>query len=526
INVTSNQTAPNADLNGTKLTLKYTTPTLGEVTKDLTYNGSALSQKIPTGITYTLAGSALTGYNTPATLNRTAAGVTDSTSLNYTTERVTVNVSTDDGQTAVSGQTLTVTNTSTNAVLHSGAAGTGIVIKIPFGTPFKVSVNDLAKYTRPADQTFTAGSATRTVNVVYERIKSAQITFDKSISDPENITGEINSSIIADILAKFRRCLVKKTADGQVTLSYLRDDNSNFYEDGTAAILTGTEGDVMVHFPEFYYKYEKVDTNKFRYHFALQKIDDTYIKVSESLLGAYEAVSISNLLYSRSGVASSANISQANFKIHASNRGKGYGIINYEQHCVIAMMFFAKYGNRDSQAVLGVGVNSYTAPQGTSNPTGIVDTKNITNGHATFLGIEAVHGGKLEWVDGVVIDNYVWKITNPETGVVRQVTALSTSNIWIKEIAAAAGTYFDLIPIEAGGSQSTYYADFYQCATGSRVLARSSYSTNTNGGITYTYANNDSANTNANIGSRLIIRKFLICGSGLITCYLFRPQGD
>jgi len=508
LNVTSNQTAPNADLNGLKLTLKYTTPTLGEVTKELTYNSTALSQKIPTGIAYTLAGAGISGYNTPATLNRTAAGVTDSVSLHYTTERVTIHVSTDDGQAAVSSQTLTVTNTSTNAVLYSGAAGTGVVVKIPFGTPYKVSVNDLVKYNKPLDQTYTSGDASRTVSLVYERIRSAQITFDKSISDPENITGEVNSSIIAEILAKFRRCLVKKTAEGQVTIAYLRDDNSKYYEDGTAAVLTGSEGDVMVHFPEFYYKYEKVDDNKFRYHFALQKVDDTYIKVSESLLGAYEAYVTGNRPYSRSGQASTGNISQADWKMFASYRGQGYGIIDYEQHCVIAMMFFAKYGTRNSQAVLGVGVDSYTYLQGTSNATGMADTKNTTTGYATFLGIEAVHGGKYEWVDGVVIDNYVWKITNPETGTTRNITANQSSyNLWIREIAASTGPYFDVIPTEVSGSESTYYADRYLGNNVSGlVLARSYYSSNTDGGIAYTYAHNDSAYASASIGSRLAFR--------------------
>lgn len=41
----------------------------------------------------------------------------------------------------------------------------------------------------------------------------------------------------------------------------------------------------------------------------------------------------------------------------------------------------------------------------------------------------------------------------------------------------------------------------------SRVLARSYNSSNTNGGVAYTNANNDSSNANTNIGSRLKFRK-------------------
>lgn len=38
---------------------------------------------------------------------------------------------------------------------------------------------------------------------------------------------------------------------------------------------------------------------------------------------------------------------------------------------------------------------------------------------------------------------------------------------------------------------------------GSRVVARSNNNANTNGGVAYVNANNDSSNTNDNIGSRL-----------------------
>lgn len=41
----------------------------------------------------------------------------------------------------------------------------------------------------------------------------------------------------------------------------------------------------------------------------------------------------------------------------------------------------------------------------------------------------------------------------------------------------------------------------------SRVLARSNNSSNTNGGVAYTNANNDASNANTNIGSRLKFRK-------------------
>ena len=88
-------------------------------------------------------------------------------------------------------------------------------------------MDDFAGYTKPADQSFTANSASRSVSFEYAKIKDAGIVFDKSKSDPENITGEINSGVLATILSKFRRCLCKKTAEGKVAIAYLNNSNSN-----------------------------------------------------------------------------------------------------------------------------------------------------------------------------------------------------------------------------------------------------------------------------------------------------------
>lgn len=75
---------------------------------------------------------------------------------------------------------------------------------------------------------------------------------------------------------------------GEVFVCRLDDNDSNFYLDGSPADLTGQEGDVMVVFLEFWYKWYKVDDNKFLYHFADHNIDGTYIHVPQSLVGAYK----------------------------------------------------------------------------------------------------------------------------------------------------------------------------------------------------------------------------------------------
>ena len=507
ISLTSNQVQPDAKLNGTKISVQY-----GSVTKQLTWQGTTLSIKIPTGSDYTVTSPEVSGYNTPAAKQGTASGTTGSVSLTYTTEKVTINVSADDGA-SVSGQTLTVTNTDNGSQLYSGAAGSGIVLYLPFNTHYKVSVNAMSAYHPVLDQSFTAGTATRTVTVTYERIKTSRIVQDDSISDPENISGDVNGTIIQQIRAKIRRCLAKKSADGQMTIRYLRNDNSNYYDDGSAAKLDGTEGDVMVYFPTFYYKYESLGAYKFAYSFALDQLDSTWKKSSEFLLGAYEAYVTSNKVYSRSGVASTGNVSTDNFKSYARARGTGYQIIDYDMHKMIAWLFYSIYGSRHCQSICGSGTNSYTKETGQTNSIGNADTT-TANGNSmsiNFLGVENCWGNKYEWIDNVILNpssaNGVWRVTDTVTGATRDIAGMAPNNTWSYPKTVVAGEYLDIAIKEAGMSDSTGYADGQYISTNvSRVVARSCSYSDTYGGVASAYCSDASTYTYSNCGSRLAFR--------------------
>ena len=476
ITLSSNQGTGDTALIGKKVTVSY-----ADQSQELVWNGEALEVKLPMSVEYVVTPEAADGYASPEAQTYTAVGGNErEINLVYSCEKVTINVSTDDDADC-SGRTVTVKKTSGGDTIGSGT-GAQVVVKVPSGTGYTVSVDAFAGYLKPADQSFTANSASRNVSFEYEKIVDASIVFDKSVSDPENITGDINSGVIATILSKFRRCLCKKTAEGKVAIAYLKNDNSNQYEDGTTAKLDGTEGDVMVDFPEFYYKWEQVDSNKFRYRFAEYNVDGTFKHVPRSLVGAYKSYMTSNKLYSRSGVHPTVSKSSNDFDGYASARGQGYQRIDFQQHCVIAFMLYAKYGNRNLQAVLGAGgavSGSSATTTGTSNATGNADTQNETSKYACGLGLEGVFGGIYEWVKGVEINNRVWTITDPEGGT-RQVNA-GTSDGWITHVAAENGPYFDMVPTEVGGSDTTHYSDYYwQTSGGPLVLARSYNDSNTN----------------------------------------------
>ena len=98
------------------------------------------------------------------------------------------------------------------------------------------------------------------------------IKIDQTVGDGEKITNLDNStgydynteftpsSHILEVLSKRRCILAKKTAEGEMTCYPLHDENRNKYadsdsvENATDAVLTGSEGEVYVYEPHYWYK--------------------------------------------------------------------------------------------------------------------------------------------------------------------------------------------------------------------------------------------------------------------------------
>lgn len=155
------------------------------------------------------------------------------------------------------------------------------------------------------------------------------ITLAKGVSDPSKIVS-IDGDGMEDFLKRFRRCLMKSTKDYHANICYLNDSDSNYYYDGSDANLNGFNIDVMVYFPEFWYKGES-DSSSHKIHISTSPIDG-YHHAPASLVGAYKGYVLNSELYSYSGVSRSTSISMANFHIYSRNRGKGFHLIDYMQH--------------------------------------------------------------------------------------------------------------------------------------------------------------------------------------------------
>ncbi len=339
------------------------------------------------------------------------------------------------------------------------------------------------------------------------------ITINQTTTDPASmIMGNINGTAIQWIRSNTHRVLGKYTAENTVSYCQLLDTDSTKYFDGTTAILTGDEGDVFVKLPTFYYKATETSTDVWQIGFAQSKPDDTWKTWDgNDLIGAYEAYNSSSKLYSRSGVASTGSVSQANFKTYARARGTGYTLVKWKHHCMIAFLFYALYGNTNSQAICGAGTSSNTKQTGGTNALGMEDTVaggNGDSGSINFLGLENWWGNKYEWIDNVVVDARVWKVTEDD-GTVRQAGTGGSSSYYISKVLI--GENLDMIPTAVDGNNTEGYCDdYYQSSNSNRVVARSSYGSLFSSGIACVSANNDSSNTSKYHGSRLAFRGTLV----------------
>lgn len=330
-------------------------------------------------------------------------------------------------------------------------------------------------------------------------------------SDPSKmITGDVNGEIIQWIRQNSHRVLAKKTGEGTVTYIELDDTNSNKYAaDGSEAKTDGTEGDVFVKLPTFYYHGTEGDNVEIK--FSKTPFEDSVEWDTNILIGAYEAYNNNGKLYSKSGVQSSGKISHANCKSYAAARGKGYQLVDWQMHCVLGCLFYAVYGNTNSQAICGSGTNSYTKICGETNSLGMTDTKAETDGNTmsiNFWGLENWWGNKYEWIEGIESTGKdTVQILSPDPSSGRSFTWYSNPGFGKHY---RFGKYLDLSNDVTGSgsdSDSTYYCDFnYGPYTPARVVGRSSSSTDTNGGVSFAFANDDSSLTDTMHGSRLAFR--------------------
>ena len=253
--------------------------------------------------------------------------------------------------------------------------------------------------------------------------KTYTVRIDLNNSDPEasceymdNAIGKIpgydgwkNTNLIKSI----KPCVLG--ADGTVQY-YLQKDNYTLKEDGTASVLDGTDGDVMVEIPKIGYRlwndenYQYIsvtnDPAKADYCYYAHSLNSTG-DCDKIYYGVYYGYVNSNNLYSRSEVSPTVSTSLINFRIYAANRGTGYSLESFFPRTLMQCLYVIMYKNLDSQTALGQGLTNVSAKVntgGTNSQSFCYGTASGTD-QVKFLGIEDFWGNLYGWLDGIYCDS-------------------------------------------------------------------------------------------------------------------------
>lgn len=454
------------------------------------------------------------GYKTPEPLEFTTGGTPVVYSVTYETEVVNVILSAWDGASVV-GQTVTINGTSYTW------NGTTISHKVPYGVEYSVSANSKDGYTEP-DEKFTASQPVRNVAAIYSAIVGSWITLNQTITDPSTmLSGNINGEHIQLIRNNSHRYLGKYTADGVMTICQLDDSNSNLYADGSTADLTGADGDVFMKLPKFYYsaKEKSKDVWDIGFYYGDSAPSLAWMEWDGTdLIGAYKCTMVNSKLYSRSGTTM-RDETYNNINNAAAARGSGFSSMKWKYHCIMAFLFYAMYGNMNSQACLGNGWS--TSKTGNTDILGMEDTVAGNEGAINFWGLESWWGGGTEVIGNVVynpeiIDKSVHIIEDDGTERIITPPDIATNNFFMSR--AMIGKHLDLFPsssFTADGSSSnsatTGYCDqvYITMSSTARILTRSGHGSSESYGVAYISATN-TYNTTYTGKSRLCFRGNLI----------------
>lgn len=444
----------------------------------------------------------------------------DSSSI-YAYIKVVLKTDREENVNFLDGTRVTITDVTTSEETYSTwYGGDPIVFRVYANKPYDISVSDVSGYITPESEfVFAASYVDRDIEFTYQYMDRSYIDIYFGASDPAAIYGDVNKGVIAELVSEFRRCLVKKTGEGEVTICYLHELNSTYFYDGTSSLgVYDTYGvDTMVYFPEYYYKIVKnvFIKDSIRIYISKYKVDDEYIYVPSCLVGVYKASYYSNKMISRPSSYAQYSSNKDAFKTYASARGTGYQIIDYNQHCTIALFLYAKYGRRDLRNVLGYR-NSKVGSTGWSTSLGNKDSDSNPNPDYGSVGLclENVYDGGYEIMDGITFNRNVYintyTITNLD-GSTRTITKnVNNTDGYIRNIVAEeGGSFFDVLPTNNGGNSSTYYTDyFYGIASTDCLLVRGSLDIQKCGPIALYCLGFNSGDTN--ITSRLAFRGSII----------------
>lgn len=267
--------------------------------------------------------------------------------------------------------------------------------------------------------------------------------------------------------------------------------------DGSASVLTGEDGDVMVKVPAYYLKITMEPYGQPRY-----EIDDTipdryatngrpgffvhpaFLTKSGKvkpyiLIGAYKGYILNNQLRSISGVKPSTSQTISSFTDKA-RQGRNTGttkhdITRFYERMALNLLFYFEFGTLDGQTAVGQGWSSGNTE---SNITGTTNSLGDRSGYVgeingkasiRWRGIEDYWGNVWEFVNGFMISDIGYHYTNDITKFLNMGAmetyakdlSVKVPNGYITDMEKIPGKEWMIIPKSTGGSASTYWCNYF-----------------------------------------------------------------
>ena len=291
---------------------------------------------------------------------------------------------------------------------------------------------------------------------------------------PATMGGSFNWGSWADKwpFNEIKPCLVKNRA----VVGYLNPNNYLEFEDGTPAdIMSGDAGDCMVEFPKMYLGMstdaQGLTTVTITNDETVEGVyDDAFVykgkSYSKFYVGAFKGYVLNNKLRSLSGKSPTTNRTIGQFRTAAQANGEGYEQTQWYQLMLRQALYILLFKNLNSQAALGAGVTSISSKTNTggSNSNGVNYGSTSSSVQVKCLGIEDFWGNIDERVDGIatgLLNIYTAKGGRyNDDAVGYDVAKTIEADVNWDYMSKAEGTReLGFVPLQAAGSESTYYCD-------------------------------------------------------------------
>jgi len=447
---------------------------------------------------------------------------------------------TNSGGTAISGATVTITDTTDSSITFSGTTDTNgrFYKEVNEGT-YSVSISEVSNYLIPAAQEIEA--SVNEANYVYMVYQSASVVYgvkiDLANSNPEtSVTYTDDAASFSKSYMDFandvfvdngwenrfpfnqiKPCLFK---DGAV-VKYLNPNNYAKDTDGNDVIITGADGDVMIEIPKIYYRLVKDASYQYiqisdQPQTGFCCLAHTYKGVVKNkvYIGAYQSYYDGTKARSVSGVSATGSVSLNTWRTYSQAQGTGYENFYWNLLVLLQALFTIRFKNLDSQTALGYGwcnSGSYSTGGGLNDKGMNYCASGTANAQMKFIGIEDFWGSRRTWVDGAYISGSNLTIADATSasmafsgtgvGYITAASGLTTGSGYFTNIVGDNNSGF--CPQGFSGSASTYYCDYDYVCSSSVPYFGGSRSNAAYAGVFYVYFSYTASYTAANSGGRL-----------------------